>query len=206
MNSRRGADATVVSFDNEPLILVDHQDNQIGQLSKSDAHCGIGRLHRAFSLFVFDDRRRLLIQRRAASKRLWPGYWSNTCCSHPRNGEDMTTATSRRLEQELGIRCDMEFLFKFEYQAQYDVDGAENELCWVFLGSSNAQPRLNPSEISEVRYVAACDLDVEMAQQPEKFTPWFKLEWSRVRRNLIEDRDAPNKNFAPGIMRMPASL
>ena len=109
---------TVVSFDDEPLVLVDVDDAEVGTLSKADAHRGRGVLHRAFSLFVFDERGRLLIQQRAAGKRLWPSFWSNTCCSHPRAGESMDQATHRRLHEELGLRCRLEFQFKFRYQAQ----------------------------------------------------------------------------------------
>lgn len=176
---------TVVSFDNEPLILVDEHDNEIGHLPKAEAHRGAGTLHRAFSLFVFDDRGRLLVQRRAASKRLWPDYWSNTCCSHPRRGEDITSAIHRRLDEELHMRCALDFLFKFQYQAQFDAEGAENELCWVYSGHSSDLPEHNHSEISDLRYVEPAALDVEMRRAPLTFTPWFKLEWARIRRGLV---------------------
>lgn len=187
MDSDHGSHNSVVSFDSEPLILVDNYDEEIGYLPKGEAHRGVGRLHRAFSLFIFDKRRRLLMQRRALSKRLWPGYWSNTCCSHPRRGEDMSVAINRRLREELGLSCPMEFLFKFRYQAQYDADGAENEMCWVFAGKSSDPPQLNQSEISELRYVEPAALDLEMIRSPHTFTPWFKLEWARVRRDMIGD-------------------
>jgi isopentenyl-diphosphate delta-isomerase len=181
--SRARADwpGAAVSFDDEPLILVDGQDNEIGQMRKAEAHRGAGRLHRAFSLFVFDRSGRLLVQRRAASKRLWPGYWSNSCCSHPRRGEEIHAAVHRRLDEELGLSCPMRFLYKFRYHAQYDAEGAEHELCSVFAGVSDAAPQLNRSEISEFRYVDPAALDVEMANAPGAFTPWFKLEWARVR-------------------------
>ncbi len=177
----RNLPGAAVSFDDEPLILVDSHDNEIGTLQKADAHRGSGKLHRAFSLFVFDRRGRLLVQRRAASKRLWPGYWSNSCCSHPRRGEDMDAAVRRRLGEELGLSCAMRFLFKFRYHAQYDAEGAEHELCSVFAGSSDATPQLNRREISELRYLEPAALDREMAHTPAAFTPWFKLEWARVR-------------------------
>ncbi|MEO7875461.1 MAG: isopentenyl-diphosphate Delta-isomerase [Dokdonella sp.] len=174
----------VVSFDNEPLILVDEDDREIGYLPKSEAHLGAGRLHRAFSLFVFDERGRLLMQRRAATKRLWPDYWSNTCCSHPRRGEDINSAVHRRLHEELRLSCPLEFLFKFQYQAQFDAAGAENELCWVYSGCSNTVPDFNQNEISDVRYIEPAELDLEMKRHPRDFTPWFKLEWARIRRGI----------------------
>ncbi len=176
----------VVSFDDEPLILVDEQDREVGFLPKADAHVGRGTLHRAFSLFVFDAQGRVLLQQRAAGKRLWPQYWSNTCCSHPRRGEEMQTAIHRRLEEELGLDCELQFLFKFQYQAQFDADGAENELCWVYAGHSDVAPTVNPNEISAVRYIAPAALDAEIEATPEAFTPWFKIEWARMRREHSE--------------------
>ncbi|MGN6334433.1 isopentenyl-diphosphate Delta-isomerase [Mycobacterium sp.] len=111
----------VVSRHDEQLILVDSDDREIGFLAKADAHVGRGTLHRAFSVFVFSPAGELLVQQRAKSKPLWPGHWSNTCCSHPRLGEKMDDAVRRRLQEELGLSAELEFLFKFQYQAQYDL-------------------------------------------------------------------------------------
>ena len=122
------------AVDSEALILVDEADRSLGVLSKALCHEGRGVLHRAFSLLIFNERGELLIQQRAASKRLWPMYWSNSCCSHPRGDESLETATQRRLYEELGIGCPLQFLFKFQYQAQFDATGAENELCSVYIG------------------------------------------------------------------------
>ncbi len=176
----------VVSFDDEPLVLVDEDDREVGFLDKASAHLGRGVLHRAFSLFVFNRQGELLLQQRAAGKRLWPGFWSNTCCSHPRRGEALEEAVGRRLAEELGMRCAMSFLFKFEYQAQFDADGAEHELCWVYAGRSDEAPTLNLNEVSALRYISPSELDAEMAEQPQRFTPWFKIEWERVRREHAE--------------------
>ena len=93
----------VVSFDNEKLILVDKYDNVLGYKSKAECHEGEGILHRAFSIFIFNDKNQLLLQKRSAKKLLWPLYWSNSCCSHPRKGENYETATHRRLKEELGL-------------------------------------------------------------------------------------------------------
>jgi isopentenyl-diphosphate delta-isomerase len=171
----------VVSFDDEPLVLVDSEDREVGFLDKAAAHRGDGILHRAFSLFIFNSAGALLLQQRAPGKRLWPGYWSNTCCSHPRRGETLEQAIHRRLEEELGLKCPLQFLFKFEYQARYDADGTEHELCSVYAGHSDRVPRTNLNEIAAVRYVAPAALDAEMVAQPEAFSPWFKLEWARIR-------------------------
>ncbi|MEX2496299.1 MAG: isopentenyl-diphosphate Delta-isomerase, partial [Woeseia sp.] len=123
-----------VSSDDEQLILVDENDVEIGHLDKSSCHDAGGVLHRAFSLFVFGPDGKLLMQQRGADKRLWPLYWSNSCCSHPRRGESMEVATQRRLRDELNIGAELEFVYKFAYQADFGKDGAENELCWVYLG------------------------------------------------------------------------
>ena len=175
-------DNRVVSHDDEPMILVDSDDREIGFLSKADAHLGVGPLHRAFSLFVFNPAGELLLQQRAKGKRLWPGYWSNTCCSHPRRGENMDNAIHRRLHEELGLRTELEFLFKFQYRAQYDPQGVEHELCWVFAGTSAERPRPNVHEVAAWRYVSPKALRSEVARAPETFTPWFKLAWARILR------------------------
>ncbi|ULU23615.1 isopentenyl-diphosphate Delta-isomerase [Dyella terrae] len=172
----------VVSFQDEPLVLVDEHDRETGFLDKAAAHHGQGILHRAFSLFVFNTDGELLLQQRAEGKRLWPGYWSNTCCSHPRRGETMETAIHRRLGEELGMQCEFQFQFKFQYQAQFDAEGAEHELCWVYAGRTDVAPVANIHEIAALRYVAPDALDREIVAHPERFTPWFKIEWDRLRR------------------------
>lgn len=179
----REPDNRVVSSDDEQLILVDIHDREIGFLAKADAHRGRGTLHRAFSLFVFNPAGELLLQQRAKAKRLWPGYWSNTCCSHPRRGEKMDSAIRRRLGEEFGLRAELEFLFKFQYRTQYDGQGAEYELCWVYAGCSAERPRANVNEIADWRYITPQALQAEIVRAPETFTPWFKLEWTRIFRD-----------------------
>ena len=131
-----------IMADPDALILVDEDDRRLGHLSKSLCHEGRGVLHRAFSLLIFNGLGELLIQQRSSAKRLWPLYWSNSCCSHPRRSETMEAATRRRLSEELGIRCDLKFLFKFQYHAQFDDNGAEHEICSVYIGRSEASPEL----------------------------------------------------------------
>lgn len=167
----------IVSSEAEQLILVDADDNETGFLSKADCHDGDGVLHRAFSLFLFNEDGELLLQQRSDSKRLWPGYWSNSICSHPRRGESMAVATRRRLLDELNIEAELEFVYKFAYQASYDEAGSENELCHVFLGRAPADIRPNEHEIAAVRFITPADLDREFAEQPETLTPWFNMEW-----------------------------
>ena len=174
----------IVSSDQEPLILVDNADREIGFLDKSSCHDGDGVLHRAFSLFIFNQRGELLLQRRAAGKRLWPSYWSNSCCSHPRRGELMGEAVQRRMEQELGLRAPLRFVYKFEYQARFGDQGTEHELCWVYVGQTTEQPVINTTEIDEWRWIAPEALDAELAAGEDTFTPWFQMEWQRLRGDL----------------------
>lgn len=177
----------VVSSDREPLILVDHDDREVGHLEKSACHDGDGVLHRAFSLFIFNTAGEVLLQQRAAGKRLWPAYWSNSCCSHPRAGEAMEDAIGRRLHQELGLTADLTFVYKFEYAAAYGELGTEHELCWVYVGSTSAEPAVNTTEISAWRWVAPADLTREIVDHGERFTPWLKLEWSRLQQEFGDD-------------------
>jgi isopentenyl-diphosphate delta-isomerase len=169
-----------VSSESELLILVDTDDQEIGNLSKAECHDGDGILHRAFSLFLFNYNGELLLQKRSAEKRLWPKYWSNTCCSHPRQGESMEVATARRLQQELNTTAALEFIYKFEYQAQFADQGSENELCSVYLGRLSEEAVANETEIAELRFASVTDLNQEIDAVPERFTPWFKMEWQRL--------------------------
>jgi isopentenyl-diphosphate delta-isomerase len=173
-----------VAADPDALILVDEADRSLGFLSKTLCHEGRGVLHRAFSLLIFNEDGELLIQQRAASKRLWPMYWSNSCCSHPRSDETLEAATQRRLYEELGIKCPLHFLFKFQYQAQFDATGAENELCSVYVGRSRDSIRADSAEIRDWRWIGAEALNREIAAEGGRtFTPWFLLEWARIWRD-----------------------
>lgn len=173
-------ESEIVSDESEMLILVDDSDLELGTLHKSACHDGAGVLHRAFSLFVFNDGGELLIQKRATDKRLWPGYWSNSCCSHPRAGESMAVATQRRCQQELGFTTPLRYLYKFQYQAEFAGIGAEHELCSVYVGSFSGQPDINTHEISDYRWIDPTSLAAELAAQPEQFTPWFLMEWQTL--------------------------
>jgi isopentenyl-diphosphate delta-isomerase len=171
----------VVSSEAEELILVDADDLETGHLSKAACHDGNGVLHRAFSIFLFNGAGELLLQQRAPSKRLWPEFWSNSCCSHPRRGESMETATRRRLTDELNADAMLEFVYKFRYQANFGDLGSEHELCHVYLGRLLHEVTANDEEISAIRFVRAKDLESELSETPDRFTPWFKLEWQTLR-------------------------
>jgi isopentenyl-diphosphate delta-isomerase len=177
----------IVSSEAEELILVDQDDQEIGFLSKADCHNGAGQMHRAFSVFLFNANGELLLQQRSDAKRLWPGYWSNTCCSHPRRGESMPVATRRRLHDELNIETSLEFIYKFSYQAEFGDAGSENELCHVYLGMTGDNVAPNDHEISAVRYVSADALAREFEAAPTHFTPWFKMEWMKLVEEYRDD-------------------
>lgn len=176
----------IVSSASEELILVDDHDREIGSELKQACHEGAGILHRAFSIFVFNAADQLLLQQRSASKPLWPLYWSNTCCSHPRRGETMELAVSRRLEQELGFGCELTYLYKFKYDAQFGDIGSEREYCWVYVGYYDGPVDANVSEIASWRFLDLESLDRELAAEPDRFTPWFKLEWSHIQENYLD--------------------
>lgn len=171
----------IVSSEQEALILVNERDEPIGQLDKSACHDGAGVLHRAFSLFLFNDQGELLLQRRAPNKRLWPDFWSNSCCSHPRQGETMALAVERRQQQELGLSAEMHYLYKFQYQAAYQDIGSEHELCSVYVGHTNAEPTINTTEISAWRWVSPTELAAMFDNAADSLTPWFKMEWQTLR-------------------------
>jgi len=177
-----------ISPDLEPLILVDDADREVGHLGKAQCHAGRGVLHRAFSLLIFNGSGELLLQQRSPAKRLWPLYWSNSCCSHPRRAESMETAIHRRLHEELGLSCPLHFLFKFQYQAQFGAAGAEHELCSVFIGRSTGRVRINRDEILAWRWISPEALQAEMTGSGAgNFTPWFQLEWERTWREHRAD-------------------
>ena len=169
-----------VSSEDECLILVDSHDNETGISSKAACHDGDGILHRAFSVFLFNREGELLLQQRAMGKRLWPMFWSNSCCSHPRRGESMDVAVPRRLQDELHAQATLDYIYKFSYQANFSDVGSEHELCHVFLGMLDGEATRNETEIEALRFVSADQLEEEFRSSPESFTPWIKLEWQRL--------------------------
>ncbi|WP_370980126.1 isopentenyl-diphosphate Delta-isomerase [Agaribacterium sp. ZY112] len=181
----------VVSSDSDQLILVNEHDEELGLADKLSCHDGQGILHRAFSVLLFNERGEMLIQKRAEVKRLWGGFWSNSCCSHPREGESMTYAAQRRMSEELGLEAKhLTYLYKFQYHAQFGDIGAEHELCSVFIGRCDEQAKPNPHEISEVRWLSPEALEHELETNPDAFTPWFKLEWSEIQNKFKAQLEA----------------
>lgn len=158
----------------ELVVLVNTEDNILGLMEKQQAHVN-GLLHRAFSVFLFNENGEMLLQKRAEKKYHSPLQWTNAVCSHPRNGETYLDGAKRRLKEELGIETELTEKFHFIYKA--DVGGGlwEHELDHVFIGNYNAEFNLNKDEVEEVRFVSLEDLDKEMSENPEHFTEWFKI-------------------------------
>jgi isopentenyl-diphosphate delta-isomerase len=162
----------------EQIIVVDEDDNVIGEEDKEKCHDGDGILHRAFLSFVFNRAGELLLTRRSMGKRLWPGYWDGTVASHTVKGEDYEQASKRRLKQEMGLVADdVRYLFKFRYKVRYENIGSENEICAVTVVDDVDDKRIAPdrNEISDVRAVAMQDLLNEVRACGGDFTPWLIL-------------------------------
>ena len=165
--------------------MVDEQDNILGYEEKIKAHLGDGLKHRALSVFIFDDQYRLLMQKRASEKMLWPGFWANTCCSHPRQGEEYADAAKRRLKEEMGIQADLFLKFKFSYQVNYQNIGSENELCAVFSGKYQGDDiKANPEEIEEWKWIGIDELKQDIKNNPQIYAPWFKMEMERIKKGI----------------------
>jgi len=179
-------DAAAQKSTPDTLILVDADDNEIGAEEKVDCHLGDGLLHRAFSVFLFNPEGELLIQQRSANKMLWGGYWANSCCSHPRLGEDTMDAAHRRIREELGVTSELRYLYKFVYQARFEDIGSEHENCWVFAGHFDGTLNVDPDEIADWRFVTPDELTAEIEQNGDQFSPWLKLEWERIRADFLD--------------------
>lgn len=163
------------------VILVDAGGREVGRMGKRAAHEGGGKLHRAFSVFLFDGEGRWLLQRRAEGKYHFPGLWSNACCSHPAPGEGVMAAAVRRVGEELGTRGVLREAFQFTYRARSEATGlTEYEYDHVLVGGYCGEVRPDPGEVSAIRLVGTEALRAELVGHPERFTPWFRLIFSRV--------------------------
>ena len=166
----------------EELILVNEDDSEVGFCDKVACHVGSGKLHRAFSVFIFNSKGELLIQRRAEGKMLWPGFWSNSCCSHPRRGEDIEDAAARRTVEELGIACSLRYICKFRYAANFEDVGSECEVCSVFVGRCDDEIVVDSDEISDFCWIGKADLLDDVFSNSEKYTPWFLKELEELKK------------------------
>ena len=177
------------------VVLVNEQDVALGKMEKLEAHIK-GELHRAFSIFIFNSEGELLLQKRADGKYHSGGLWTNTCCGHPGPGEVITSAASKRLNEEMGMLCDLKFGFKFLYKENVGSHLTEHEVDHVFFGISNNLPDINEDEVSAYRYISLEELKEEMNDVPDTFTEWFKIIYEKafdffsVTQNFLTKTDA----------------
>ena len=163
------------------VLLVDDADRPLGWAPKLAAHLDGGRLHRAFSVFLFNAAGQMLLQRRAAGKYHFGGLWTNACCSHPRHGQPLLDSARARLRHELGIDTPLEELFGFVYRAEDPASGlTEHEFDHVLAGRFDGTPRPNPDEVSDWEWVDPQELLADVRRRPARYTPWFKLVLERV--------------------------
>ncbi|WP_026915424.1 isopentenyl-diphosphate Delta-isomerase [Christiangramia portivictoriae] len=158
----------------ENVILVNEKDEQIGLMEKIEAH-EKALLHRAFSVFVFNDRNELMIQQRAHSKYHSPGLWTNTCCSHQREGESNIEAGKRRLQEEMGFSTDLKDTISFIYKAPFDNGLTEHEFDHILVGSYEGVPDLNPDEVAAWKWMSLDAIEEDMRNNPAIYTEWFKI-------------------------------
>ncbi|MFD1095300.1 isopentenyl-diphosphate Delta-isomerase [Salegentibacter chungangensis] len=158
----------------EKVILVNEKDEQIGLMEKIEAH-EKALLHRAFSVFVFNKKGELMIQQRALSKYHSPGLWTNTCCSHQREGESNVAAGKRRLMEEMGFTTDLKDTISFIYKAPFDNGLTEHEYDHILVGDYEADPDPNPEEVAAWKWMSLEDIKQDMKDNPSVYTEWFKI-------------------------------
>ncbi len=166
-------------MDKEFVVLVDEYDNDIGVMEKLEAHHK-GLLHRAFSIFIFNDKKELLLQQRAVSKYHSGGLWTNTCCSHPRPNETIKDAANRRLFEEMGMTCDLVVKNSFIYKSPFENGLTEHELDYVLIGYSNQNPNINAQEVEHYKWMTISDIKTDIYHNPSHYTSWFKIALEKV--------------------------
>lgn len=187
----------MIAVEYNKVILVDPNDNEVGVMEKLEAH-EKGLLHRAFSIFVFNDKKELLLQRRALNKYHSAGLWTNTCCSHQAPGETTLGAGHRRLNEEMGMSCELIQVFHFLYKAELENNLIEHELDHVMIGFSNTEPQINTQEVCEFKWITIEDLVFDMKQHPQHYTVWFNLIFEQHLHQLnaiLEHESLQKRNF-----------
>ena len=163
----------------EYVVLVDELDNKVGLMEKMEAHIN-PTLHRAFSIFIFNSKNEMLLQQRALSKYHTPGLWTNTCCSHPRDGESLHDAANRRLQEEMGMQCELKEAFSFVYKADVMQGLVEHEFDHVFIGTSDDLPIINKDEVESFRYDTVENIKADIERNPQNYTAWFKIAFDKL--------------------------
>lgn len=168
----------------DKVILVDQNDLEIGTIDKMEAHVK-GLLHRAFSVFLFNSKKEMLIHQRAAEKYHGGSLWTNACCSHPQPGEDLKHSAIERLQFEMGLQCELQKAFSFIYHSPVENGLIEYEYDHVYIGFTDDLPIPNPEEVQDYRWVSTADLKNEIAEAPEKFTFWFKKAFQMIKTEIV---------------------
>ncbi|MDB2329723.1 isopentenyl-diphosphate Delta-isomerase [Flavobacteriaceae bacterium] len=170
-------------MEEEKVILVNSNDEPIGLMPKMEAH-EKAVLHRAFSVFVVNDKNELMLQQRAIEKYHSPGLWTNTCCSHQRDGEGNIEAGLRRLDEEMGFTTPLEYLFNFIYKAPFDNGLTEHELDHVMLGRYEGDPVINPEEVASWKWMNIEEINSDLKNNPDSYTVWFAIIFDRFYNHL----------------------
>jgi isopentenyl-diphosphate delta-isomerase len=165
------------------LILVDENDKEVGEEEKLKAHLE-GKRHRAFSILIFNSKGELLLQQRARGKYHSGSLWSNTCCSHPEPGKDLKDEAEKRLKEEMGIEADLREVFSLSYNVKVG-NLVENEIDHVFVGEFDGEPQPSPEEAEDWKWISLDNLEKDIQDNPEKYTPWFKLILKRLPKENI---------------------
>lgn len=171
----------------EHVILVDENDQQIGLMEKMAAHQQ-ALLHRAFSVFIFNSEGKMLLQQRAISKYHSGGLWTNACCSHPRDGETVVAAATRRLQEEMGFNTALQPAFQFTYKASFDNGLTEYEYDHVLTGIYDGEINVNPDEVENYGYGFVEDIEMDIQQNPAVYTEWFKIAFPKLK-NWIQQNN-----------------
>jgi isopentenyl-diphosphate Delta-isomerase len=167
----------------EFVILVDDNDIPTGTLEKMEAHKK-GLLHRAFSVFIFNDHGEMMLQQRSLKKYHSPGLWTNACCSHPREDEDTIAAAHRRLNEEMGFDCELTQVFCFTYRADVGNGLTEHEFDHVFIGVYSKAPLVNYEEAEDWKFMPMVEIKKDMLENPENYTVWFRIAFVEIENYL----------------------
>lgn len=177
----------------DQLILIDDRDAQIGVMGKLETHQK-GLLHRAFSIFVGNDKGELMLQQRAAAKYHCGNLWTNTCCGHPRDGEALLQAAHRRLREEMGFDCALRETFAFQYKVAFENGLWENEITHVFFGRYNSAPILNPDEADAWKWIKTADVRADILNNSAAYTYWFQEALKEMEKRGLDFPKTPNEN------------
>jgi len=173
-----------IKMEFEYVILVDENDQEIGSMEKQEAH-EKGLLHRAFSVFVFNENKELLLQQRALTKYHSAGLWTNTCCSHPRIGETIEQAAHRRLMEEMGFDCELNSKSSFIYKVAFENGLTEHEFDHILVGTFNGEICINPTEVKNIKWISLEELEIDLIKNNQNYTAWFKIIFDNFQKSLV---------------------